>query len=295
MRIIEREINVKDRNGTIEIYPIGDTHVGARNCAESLLKKTKKEIADNPNAYWIGGGDYLESIKPSDLKRFDMTILPDWMFEGSADTIRGRLKDILSQQADRFCNIFEPLKQRCIGLVEGNHEYSIMKYHNQDIMSALCDRLDTEYLTDEAVVRLKFKHRSLTRIVFLYIQHGHGGGRSDGAEPNHLGRLVKEWECADIVLRGHSHTCFVMPPKPVLYIPTSGRLPNELQCKYRHAANWGTYKLSHAVGHSTYESRAAYPARPMLTCKVVIKPFARDYKNGEETRTPQIEIRSITL
>lgn len=295
MKLIERTIIVPERNGEVEIYPIGDTHIGARNCAESMLKKTKKSVAEKRNAYWIGGGDYFESIKPSDVKRFDMTVLPDWMFEGDAQTVRARMKDILQQQVDRFTDIMDCIKTRCLGLIEGNHEFSIMKFHNQDVMTQLCNKLGAEYLTDEALIRLKFKHKDLSRVVFLYIQHGHGGGRAAGSEPNHLDQLAKEWEAADIVLRGHSHTPCISPPKPVLYVPASGVLPNELLCKYRYAANWGTYKLSHACGASTYESRAAYPARAMQTCKVVIRPFARSFKNGKESTVPQIEIRSITL
>ena len=295
MRIISRDIIVPDRNGEIEIYPMGDLHIGARNCNEKAMKKTKKTIASKRNAYWIGGGDYLESIKPMDIKRFDMSILPDWILDGDAGTIRARLNDMLQQQADRFRSIFDDVKSKCLGLVEGNHEFSIRKYHNQDIMGTLCRMMGTENLTDQTMIRLRFKHGNLTRIVFLYVRHGHGGGRSAGAEPNHLQKMLDEWECADICLRGHSHTFGILPPKPVMYIPTTGAVPDELMCRYRYAANWGTYKMSHICGDSTYESRANYPARPMLTCKVVIQPFFRHYHNGKETTAPKIEVRAITL
>ena len=295
MRLIDREIIVPERNGEVEIYPIGDTHVGATNCAETLLRKTKKSIAEKRNAYWIGGGDYLDSIKPTDLKRFDMSVLPDWMLEGDAELVRTRLNDILQQQVDRFCGIFQPVRSKCLGLIEGNHEYSIRKYHNHDVLTQLCNRMKSENLTDQALIRLRFRHGVKVRVLFMYIRHGHGGGRSAGSEPNHLQKMLDEWEIADIALRGHSHTFGILPPKPVMHVPTSGELPDELQCRYRYAANWGTYKLSHIIGDSTYESRANYPARPMLTCKVVIKPFQRHYHRGREYCAPQIEIRSITL
>ena len=295
MRIIEKEIEVPERNGEVEIYPLGDLHIGYRSCCEKLLKKTVSSIESNPNAYWIGGGDYLDAIKPSDLKRFDMDTLPDWIFDGDVHTIRERLNDVVQQQVERAADILNPISTKGIGLIEGNHEFSVRKYSNHDVQKSLCDYLELENLTDEALIRLKFKHNTLTRVVMLYICHGHGGGRTAGAEPNHLNRMLTEWETADICFRGHSHCFHILPPKPVLEIPKSGNLPRECTCRYRWAANWGCWTLQHASGPSTYASRACYPARPMLSCKAVIKPFHREYAGGEEYRVPLVEIRSITL
>ena len=303
MKIIHRDIIVPERNGEVEIYPLGDLHIGYRACCEKLLKKTVSEIASKRNAYWIGGGDYLDAIKPSDAKRFDMDTLPDWMLEGEAETIRKRLNDVLTQQKERCKDILLPIKNKCLGLIEGNHEFSIRKYHNENVHNELCNKLETEDLTDEALIRINFKHKikgksstnTISRVVILYICHGHGGGRTAGAEPNHLSRMLLEWEIADICFRGHSHTFQILPPKPVLEIPKSGQIPDECTCRYRWAANWGCWTLQHAVGPSTYASRACYPARPMLTCKAVIKPFYRKHTGNKEYQTPLTEIRSITL
>ena len=76
MRLISREFKLQGRSAELEIYPLGDLHIGSRDCAEGLLKKAIKDINDNPNARWIGGGDYLDAIKPSDSKRFDMDTFP---------------------------------------------------------------------------------------------------------------------------------------------------------------------------------------------------------------------------
>jgi len=295
MRLISMEFKLQGRQSELEIYPLGDLHIGSRDCAEGLLRKVIKEIQDNPNARWIGGGDYLDAIKPSDSKRFDMDTFPDWLLEGDATTTRERLNDVLRQQFDRCTDLLEPIADKCLGLIEGNHEYSIRKYYNQNIHGDLCKVLGADDLTDQSLLRMFFKAQGLTEVLKLYICHGHGGGRSVGAEPNKLNTMLCEWEDADICLRGHSHTYHILPPKPVLHVPDKGDVPQELLCRYRHAANWGCWMLSHKVGKSTYVSRACYPSRPMMTCKVVIKPFARKYMAGKDYTIPNIEIRSITL
>ena len=297
MKIIDKVIKCQSRSDVFEFIPIGDTHIGARSCAEKPLRKKVREIAEQPNTYVIGGGDWIEAIKPQDSKRFDFDILPDWMIEGDALTTREKLNDIIDQQFDRTIDIFDPIAKagRLIGEIEGNHEYAVRKYYNQNIHAAMCRKLHIIDLTDEALIRLRFQRGTATTTVIIYIRHGFGGGRTPGAEPNRLARMLAEWEVADVCFTGHSHTFDILPPKPVLGIPRSGKLPSECSCKYRWAGNWGCWLYSHPVGPSGYASRACYPARPLVTCKAVIKPFAQKRGGGTQRTAPHIEIRSITI
>ena len=80
----------------------------------------------------MGGGDYCDAVILGDAKRFDVDTLPNWMLSGDPKTIRRRIKDILAAQRRRFLRLVDPIKDKCIGLIEGNHEYTIMKYHNRD-------------------------------------------------------------------------------------------------------------------------------------------------------------------
>ena len=243
-------------------------------------------------------GDLMDCIKPQDTKRFDFDILPDWMFDGEADTVRGKLSDILEQQLGRLVGIkglLRPIMTKCLGCIEGNHEFQIRKRYNEDIHKSICTKLKCKDLTDEALSRLRFKRDKAIVTVIVYTQHGHGGGRTAGSEPIHLARLRDEWEVADICVRSHSHTFGIIPPKPVLGIPRTGELPHECTQRYRFAANCGCWLYSHPRGKSTYASRANYPARPMLTFKSVIKPFRRVFMNKKEYNIPHIELRQITL
>ncbi len=295
MKYIDKEVKCNSRSDVFEIYPIGDVHLGARNCAEKYLKRHIKEIEQNPNAFWFGCGDLLDCIKPQDKSRYDVEAMPDWMFEGDAMTVREKLSDILSQQFGRLVELLQPIAHKGLVLIEGNHEYDVHKYHNDNIHQRLCNMLDIPNGTDECVMRLRFKRLRASKTIRIYACHGKGGGRTPGAEPNWLHRLRDEWEDAEVCFRGHSHICDELPPKPVLIIPRSGKLPREVQTRYRLAANWGCWVLSHAVGPSTYASRACYPARPLATVKLVIQPFYHTTKAGQDISEPQMEIRRVLL
>jgi len=276
MKLIDKEIMTTGDTDVFTVFPVGDVHIGSKNCAEGHFRRYVEHIKNTPNAYWIGGGDYCDCVTPSDVKRFDWRALPDWLFNGGADNIRDALSDIARQQRQRFVGIVSPIRDKCIGMVEGNHEYSIMKHSNNAHHFVMCDELNVPNLTDSAFIRLRFvipkKNTSSSASVTMAIMHGSGGGRSAGAEPNHLDKLSRFID-ADIILRGHSHTFDIEAPQIFLYAPRKGAMPDELMERTVHKANWGCWVKSYAVGESTYDSRACYPARPLQAMEIRIKPF----------------------
>lgn len=272
MKLKDYTFNVK-RGESMTFYVIGDAHVGSKNCAEEKLKVLVDIIKADPNARWFGGGDLTENIVPSDSKRFDPTVLPDWMLDNrDADDVVMDLKDIIGAQLERLYAILDPIKDKCLGLIEGNHEYSIMKYHNRDIMNTVCKHFKVANLTDCAYLRFNFRRgKQETAVVRAFITHGHGGGRTSGAEPNCLYRLAADKDC-DIVWKGHSHTFAMHPPIPMLTIPKTGPIPENATTHYKYAANWGAYVYTYQSGSGSYASRANYPVRPMYTVSTVVTP-----------------------
>jgi len=296
MQIIEFDINLKSRSDVVTLYPIGDTHIGKRNCNENAVRAQFERVAKDKYSFWFGGGDLINAIKPQDIKRWDFAELPDWVLDGDPQDIRARMSGVVQQEADRLCGIAEKAKSKCIGLVEGNHEYSIKKYHNDNINQYMCDTLGTTNLTDGAFIRLRFsRNNKCNRVMTLYVEHGDGGGRTAGAEPNHLTRMLSDKDC-DMACRGHSHTFCVLPPVSRMYIPSAGKLPTK-QCMERQlrAFNWGCYLYSYDLGDSTYERRKSYPARPLMTACFKIKPFGTIYQNGHEFETPELWVEEIKL
>jgi len=303
---IEYQIKMKKKTDRIELFPLGDLHIGKSNCNEEAIKKQVREIvrrSQMPDRHVrvIFGGDICEFIKPGDRKRYNTNAIADWVLTGTPDQIRKRLNNVATEQLKRAVKILEPIKHLAIGAVEGNHEYSIMHYDNLDVQNMFCDAMGIPNLSDESLLRLNFiytapraKTDNSTNIN-IYIQHGCGGGRSVTAEPLHLARLRDKWEDAEIVLRGHSHTFCVLEPKPVKVLPKSGVVLDHLLIKHRYGANWGCWNNTHQIGNSTYESRASYPDRAMMSVKVVIWPMFRTRQGGTDRIVPKLEVRSYPI
>lgn len=298
MKLLEYAFTGDSRTMTQNIYALGDAHVGALNCAETKLQHYVKLIASDKNNRWIGGGDLTDAIVMGDVKRFDPSILPDWLLENqSANSIRAKLTDTLTAQKERLFEILDPIRHQCLGLIEGNHEFTIMKYHNRDFMTELCEHFNAPNLTDCVFMRLRFQRRQAggavnkTATVRGFVCHGNGGGRTSGAEPNVLYRLAADKEC-EFILKGHSHSFCIHPPIPMLSVPSRGDMPENPIVYDKHAANWGSFLYTYQTGPSTYASRANYPVRPMYTVVVKITPF---HETSGGITQPLIDMQQIRL
>lgn len=273
MEMKHKDVAVSSKADIYYVYPIGDVHIGAFNCAEQHFRQYVEYIKNKENALWFGGGDYCNYITPQDTKRYDVRALADWLFVGSAMTIKEALADIAKQERERFCEIVEPIKDKCLGLLEGNHESFIMRYTNSGHHFVMCDELGVSNLTDCAFIRLNFKiNNGCGQTVIIWAMHGFGGGRTPGAEPNHL---LREGQIADadVILRGHSHSFRIEPSEPHLYVPRKGCFPDECYQREVFKGNWGCWLKSYARGAPTYDSRAAYPVRPLRAMEIKIKPM----------------------
>ncbi len=292
MKLVDYTFDCPEVTDTLSLFAIGDTHIGANNCAEHKLRHMVKRIKEDPNAYWFGGGDICDAVVLMDVKRFDPSLIPDWMLEGKTPAeIKGHMKDVITAQMKRAWSILDPIKHKCLGMIEGNHEYSTMKHHNRDIHAQMCEHFGVEDLTDGAFLRFTFKHKRRTSAVVGFVAHGSGGGRTSGAEPNKLFALSAD-KGVDFVLRGHSHTFCIHPPIPVLSVPEDGHIPHNPEVDDKWAANWGSYVYTYQTGPSTYASRANYPVRPMYTAETRITPFQTDSSGRIANR---VEMRAVRL
>lgn len=296
MKLIDLQFPCASMSDRYKFYVIGDAHVGARNCAEDKIQAMVKIIAADPMARWIGGGDLTDNIILSDQKRFDPSVLPLWMLEKrSGEQVVSALQDIVGAQRDRLYRLLDPIADKCLGLIEGNHEYSIMKHHNRDLMQEMCAHFGVPNLTDCTFMRMRFKRGTQTATVKAFISHGHGGGRTSGAEPNSLYRLSAD-KGADIIMQGHSHSFCIHSPITVLSVPNRGRMPKDLVVSYKYAGNWGAWVYTYQSGPSTYASRANYPARPMYTIETAVKPFnCTVADDGQKLFKPRIEMNGLQL
>lgn len=181
---------------TFRIHTIGDIHAGSINCSENHIQQRVKEIQETPNTYWVGMGDYADCILKDD-KRFDIAGLAPWV----------KKDNILETQRKWLRDLFEPVKDKCLGLCTGNHEESIHLHYQYDFTRNLCEDLGVPYAGYSAFFALIFDREGSTEShqMIIHAWHGSGAAQSEGARVMRLMRLVNEIGSARVYLMGHLH------------------------------------------------------------------------------------------
>jgi hypothetical protein len=278
MQLHDYTIKVKSRFDPVTIWFVGDCHVGAAGFARDKLENTVQRIVDNPNAYWIGMGDYCDFISFRD-PRFDPSqIDPSYRV---AD-----LKRLAEVQLEDFTSIAEPIREKCIGIIEGNHEEKWQQfYHNNPTFllqiwaGGQCKALSYSAITTISVQDPTSARDNKARYEFdLYTHHGYGGARTDGADLTKVMNLVASVD-ADIYAMGHGHKLLSDGYSIVGKRKTRG---NE-QATYEKPRAFfltGSYLKTLAVGESGYAERRCY--KPTLLGSPHLNVRKKKVDEGEE-------------
>ena len=181
----------------ILIVPFGDFHVGNKNANKSKLESYAKWIADTENIYWYGTGDYSDAIIHSDEKRYDF------------DSLDPKLP---TPDEQYFYNqsLLEPIKDRCFGLMLGNHDLELQRRHaHRYVANQLCPALNVPFLGYNCFILLKLtrKGKNGQRIV-ICATHGSTSARTPGGKINNLMNWAKGFD-ADIYTYAHTHDKYV--------------------------------------------------------------------------------------
>lgn len=196
MEIVSHAIPAKVGEDVL-IMPIGDIQWSGRDneVAMGMLKRHIQWGVDR-GAYFIGMGDYIDFMSPSNRVKFANAGLYDTALKTVDDKAASLVEDLWLQA-------LKPSKGRWLGLLEGHHYHDYRDGTTSD--QDLAKRLDAPFLGTAAFVRLVLK-MSANRVgnVVIWCHHGVGGGGTLGAPLNKLEKLLTSWE-ADIYLMGHHH------------------------------------------------------------------------------------------
>ena len=246
MEVIEKTIDYKINVGDFKLYPLGDLHVGTKHCTESDFQKIVAEISGDPQAIWIGMGDYGEFITPND-KRWDSKVISEWLEDQD---------NIAEDQTKHICKLLEPIKDKCIGLLEGNHEDAIRRYLKVNVQKNICERLNLPNLGYSAWVRLRFaRENSNERHVYKCVfSHGSGWAITPGAKMARLQRFMNAFD-ARIYGHGHMHD-IITHTVPYLELSDS----NIIRQKERVGAVTGCWFKTYTQGvAASYGEKKSYP------------------------------------
>ena len=255
----------------VKVIPIGDVHLGNSSADITKLKAIIDYVKNKENTYWVGMGDYIEAINYSDPRFDPKSVDAKYLVGGDIDKIvQLQIKDIVE--------LFRPIKDKCLGLLRGNHEETIRKYYHFDVLYEMAKDLDLDrdlLLYDTAIVRLLFKQGFFekskhSRQIDMLVSHGNAGGRTYGYKSNRLAELTK-WFVADIYLLAHSHTKQTQSSTQIRF----DRYGNQKKKKTIYAIT-GCFLKSYVVGKNSYAEKLCLPPSDIGVVKIMIQPKTGD-------------------
>lgn len=227
------------------LYTLGDEHTGTLYCAEEELREQIQVIKNDPMAYWVGMGDKAEFITPKD-PRWDVGAIPDYVSHDNLGI----------DQANHYCEIVDPIKNKCLGLLEGNHEDAIRIHSHLDVQKYICDKLEVDSLGYTCFLKLKFKRRNSKEVHMFtgYLTHGSGGAITKGAKLNKLQRIMDAFE-ADFYAVGHMHE-LITDTKPYMTVNSN----NIIVAKSSVGAVTGCWFKTYTQGvRASYGEKRGFP------------------------------------
>ena len=176
----------------IEIIPVADYHWGDPNSDHKRIKEDLEYIRTHDNVFCILNGDLINSAIKSSVSN---------SYEG-----------ISPMEELRVCEeLFEPIKDKILCVVPGNHERRISKETSIDITELMCRQLGIEerYSHSTALLFIRFGQQNsvshFRKVLYtIYVSHGSGGGRREGGKIQRLVDLSTIVD-ADIFVCGHTH------------------------------------------------------------------------------------------
>lgn len=241
------------------IYPIADVHLGAMEHAEKEWEEFLKKI-ESENAYVILNGDLLNNgVRSSKfVNPFDEAIRP-------------------RDAKKRMVKYLEPIKDRILCVVSGNHERRTFRDDDQDITYDICAKLDIEHLYRENIAYMKLdvgKRKAGPRIrtkqcYAFAVTHGSGGGIYTGAAVNRNERFGNVIDGLDCLVVGHVHKGFVTKP---------GKISIDLR---NNIVRNTSYTVISCVSWLNY---GGYAARGMLLPAQTCDPQRLQLSGGKEKK-----------
>lgn len=229
----------------MRVYSLGDTHEGNCNHNEKAFKQAVNIIQQDPNAYWIGMGDYIDAITHDDKKRFNLVTVSE----------RYELKDLKNLPKKQMENVFDvinPIQGKCIALLIGNHEEVYTRNNSNDVYTHFTNMFASSAWGTIPPVRLgmvgmiKYQIEGSNSVIHA-LNHGSGvGGTTDGYAVTKAWEQSKPFEC-DVFWMGHIHQ-LVEDDKKIMAVSQKGNLIK----KRKYVAVTGSFLNTYNEGYANY-------------------------------------------
>jgi len=171
------------KGNELNIYFIGDFHIGSRDIDMRKLSRDIEVIRKDKNGLAILMGDTIDcALKHSvGAGAFDNDLTPE-------------------EQIETAIALLTPIKKKIIGIHNGNHSYRIEKETTLSPEKIIAVALGVSFLGETCFHHIRFKDQTYV----VYTMHGDGGATT------YCGALTKltksnEYQFSDISAMGHCH------------------------------------------------------------------------------------------
>lgn len=219
--------------GVFNFHPLGDLHVGAKDCDIEALQERIDLIRRDPFSRWGGLGDYGEFITDSDTRRYRRSDIPERLWAAT---------DIKEGTIEWVVELLEPIADKCWFFGEGNHEDELDAHHGGVKTAAeIAVRLGLQkrYVGYEGYINVQFKVGARGAMLGQNIYFHHG--KVNGQEAAFLAKARDDmavWPDSDIIVGGHNHKPIVKT-YPAFRIRSKGSQPVR---EDRTVINGGSWK-----------------------------------------------------
>ena len=196
MKVIK--IDLPSDLAQIELHTFADEHIGDEHSDIKRVLQRIEYIKNTPNAYCILNGDIIDNATKTSI----------------GDVYTQALNPM--GQLEKAIEIFEPIKDKILCITHGNHENRTYKKEGINISRMIATQLglSDKYTPTSAVLFLRFGQGSSRihnrKIAYtLYVLHGSGGGRKEGAKAIRLADMAGIID-TDIYIHSHTHLPMIM-------------------------------------------------------------------------------------
>lgn len=182
----------------IELHTFADEHIGDENSDIKRVLQRIEYVKNTPNAYCILNGDIIDNATKTSI----------------GDTYTQVFNPM--EQLKKAVELFEPIKDKILCITHGNHENRTYRKEGINISYMIATQLGLadRYTATSAVLFLRFGKDSSRnhgcKIAYtIYVLHGSGGGRKEGAKAIRLADLAGIVD-TDIYIHSHTHLPMIM-------------------------------------------------------------------------------------
>lgn len=199
MKVIK--IDLPEEQEKVEIHLFADEHIGDPNSDIKRLKERINVVANNPNAYCIMNGDIMDNATKTSI----------------GDAYISEFNPM--QQLQIAVELFSPIKKKILAITHGNHEARTYRKEGIDLSYMISAQLGLtdRYSQTSALIFLRFgkgknhgRNGGLAKQIYtIYMLHGGGGGRKEGAKAIRLADMASIID-TDIYIHSHTHLPMIM-------------------------------------------------------------------------------------